>query len=47
MMKNVVFWDVAPCKYFVNLRFGGMYRLHLQGRRNPQAMNQREQVAVD
>jgi hypothetical protein len=46
-MKNVVFWDVAPCRYFFNQRFGGTYRLHLQGRRNPRAMNQREQVAVD
>jgi hypothetical protein len=45
-MKNAVFWDVAPCKYFVNRRFGGTYRLHLQGIRNPRAMNQREQVAL-
>jgi hypothetical protein len=22
-MKNAVFWDVAPCRYFVNRRFGG------------------------
>jgi hypothetical protein len=29
-MKNTVFWDVAPCRYFVNRRFGGTYRLHLQ-----------------
>jgi hypothetical protein len=29
-MKNAVFWDVAPCRYCVNLRFGGTYRLHLQ-----------------
>jgi hypothetical protein len=29
-MKNAVFWDVAPCRYFVNRRFGGTYRLHLQ-----------------
>jgi hypothetical protein len=29
-MKNAVFWDVAPCGYCVNRRFGGMYRLHLQ-----------------
>jgi hypothetical protein len=42
--KNAVFWDVASCRYFVNRRFGGTYRLHLQGIRNPQAMNQREQV---
>jgi hypothetical protein len=46
-MKNAVFWDVAPYRYFVNRRFGGMYRLHLQDIRNPRAMNQREQVAVD
>jgi hypothetical protein len=30
-MKNAVFWDVAPCRYCVNRRFGGTYRLHLQG----------------
>jgi hypothetical protein len=34
-MKNAVFWHVAPCRYFVNQRFGGTYRLHLQGIRNP------------
>jgi hypothetical protein len=45
-MKNTVCWDVAPCKYFVKRRFGGTYRLHLQGRSNPRAMNQREQIAV-
>jgi hypothetical protein len=45
--KNTVFCDVAPCRYFVNRRFGGTYRLHLQVIRNPRAMNQREQVAVD
>jgi hypothetical protein len=28
----------------VNRRFGGPYRLHLQGIRNPRAVNQREQV---
>jgi hypothetical protein len=32
-MKNVVFWDVAPCKSCVNRRFGGTYRLNLQGRK--------------
>jgi hypothetical protein len=46
-MKNTVFWDMAPCRYFVNRRFGGTYRLHLQSRSNPRAMNQREQTAVD
>jgi hypothetical protein len=46
IMKNAVFWDVAPCRYFVNRRFGGTYHLHLQGIRNPRAMNQRKQVGV-
>jgi hypothetical protein len=32
-MKNAVFWDVAPCRYCVNRRFGGTYRLHLHGRK--------------
>jgi hypothetical protein len=31
-MKKAVFWDVAPCRSGVNRRFGGTYRLHLQGR---------------
>jgi hypothetical protein len=30
-LKNAVFWGVSPCKSSVNGRFGGMYRLHLQG----------------
>jgi hypothetical protein len=24
--KNAVLWDVAPCRYCVNRRFGGAYR---------------------
>jgi hypothetical protein len=24
-MKKAVFWDVAPCRYGVNRRFGGTY----------------------
>jgi hypothetical protein len=32
IMKNIVFWDVARCGSGVNRRFGGTYRLHLQGR---------------
>jgi hypothetical protein len=32
-MKNVIFWDVAPCRSCVTRRFGGTYRLHLQGRK--------------
>jgi hypothetical protein len=32
-MKNAVFWDVAPFRSYMNRRFGGTYRLHLQGRK--------------
>jgi hypothetical protein len=28
---NPVLWDVAPCRSCMNRRFGGTYRLHLQG----------------
>jgi hypothetical protein len=45
-VKNVVFWDAAPCRSSVNRRFGGTYRLDLQGRKNPLTRNQREQVAA-
>jgi hypothetical protein len=31
-MKKVVFWDLAPYSCGWNPRFGGTYRLHLQGR---------------
>jgi hypothetical protein len=42
--KNAVFWDVALCRSCVNRRFGGTYRLHLQGRRKSQARNQRDSI---
>jgi hypothetical protein len=32
-IKNAVFWDVAPCRFCVNRRFGRKYGLHLQGRK--------------
>jgi hypothetical protein len=32
-MKNSVFWDMAPCRSYVNRRFGGTYRLHLKDRK--------------
>jgi hypothetical protein len=33
--KSITFWDMMPCSPLsVNRRFGGTYRLHLQGRRN-------------
>jgi hypothetical protein len=32
-MKSTIFWDITPCSPLsVNRRFGGTYRLHLQGR---------------
>jgi hypothetical protein len=33
IMKNAVFWDVAPCRSCVNRRFGGIFRLHLEGKK--------------
>jgi hypothetical protein len=38
-MKKAVFEDVAPCRYCVNRRFGGMYHLHHQGRRKKKKMS--------
>jgi hypothetical protein len=40
-MKNAVIWDVAPCRYGVNGRFGGTYRLHLQDRRKNKKIRKR------
>jgi hypothetical protein len=35
VMKSIIFWDMTPCSPLsVNRRFGGTYRLRLQGRRN-------------
>jgi hypothetical protein len=37
-MKSIIFWDMTPCSLLsCARRFGGTYRLHLQGRRNRQA----------
>jgi hypothetical protein len=45
-MKSTIFWDITPCSPLkVNRRFGGTYRLHLQGRRISRAGNQRERSA--
>jgi hypothetical protein len=30
-LKNAVFWEVAPCGYCNNRRFGGTYRFRHQG----------------
>jgi hypothetical protein len=43
VMKCTVFWDITPGSPMkANRRFGGIYRLHLQGRRISRARNQRE-----
>jgi hypothetical protein len=35
VMKSIFFWDMTPCSPLsCARRFGGTYRLHLQGRRN-------------
>jgi hypothetical protein len=45
VMKNTIFMDITPCSPLkVNRRFGGTYRLHLQGRRISRARNQLESM---
>jgi hypothetical protein len=29
----IIFWEMTPCGSYNNRRFGGCYRLHLQGAR--------------
>jgi hypothetical protein len=42
-LKSTNFWDITPCSPLkVSWRFGGIYRLHLQGWRISQERNQRE-----
>jgi hypothetical protein len=42
-MKSSIFWDITPCSPLrFNRRFGGTYRLHLQGGRISLARNQLE-----
>jgi hypothetical protein len=43
VIKSTIFWDRTPCSPLkVNRRFGGTYRLYLQGRRVSRARNQCE-----
>jgi hypothetical protein len=43
IMKSAIFWDITPCSPLkLNRRFGGKFRLHLQGRRISRVRNQRE-----
>jgi hypothetical protein len=46
VMKSIIFWGVTPCSLLrCNRRFGGTYRLHLQGRRKFQRKPASKQVA--
>jgi hypothetical protein len=43
-LNSTIFWDITPCSPLnFNLRFGETYRLHLQGRRISQVINQQNQ----
>jgi hypothetical protein len=43
VMKTSVSWNLTPCSLLkVNRCFGGIFRLHLQGRRLSKERNQRE-----
>jgi hypothetical protein len=42
-MKSSIFWDITPCSPLkVKQHFGGIFRLHLYGRRISKSRNQRE-----
>jgi hypothetical protein len=42
-VESTIFCDITPCSPLrINQRFGGKYRLHLQGRKISQARNQHE-----
>jgi hypothetical protein len=41
VMKSPIFWDISACSPFkVDRRFGGIFRLHLEGRRKSKERNQ-------
>jgi hypothetical protein len=43
VMKSIIFWGITQCSLLKVIgRFGGTYRLHLQGRRISRARNQLE-----
>jgi hypothetical protein len=47
IMKSKIFWDITLCSPLkVNRRFGGTYRLHLQGRNISWARNQEALLAT-
>jgi hypothetical protein len=34
VIKTAILWDIAPCSPYMNRRFGGMYHIHLPGRKS-------------
>jgi hypothetical protein len=43
ILKSIFFWDMTPCSALSGTRrFGGTYRLHLQGRRLVQQSSEQE-----
>jgi hypothetical protein len=45
-VKSIIFWDMTSCSPLsFNRRFGGTYRLHLQGRRNGFSKPESKRVA--
>lgn len=48
VMNSSILWDLMPCSLLkVNLRFGGICRLHVQGRGISRQRNQRESRCID
>jgi hypothetical protein len=46
VVKNVaILSDIAPCSRYVNRRFGGTYRFHLQGRKSAERETNLQKVA--
>jgi hypothetical protein len=31
VLMIIIFWEMTPCGSYKNRRFGGSYRLHIQG----------------
>jgi hypothetical protein len=44
-MNVAIFWDIAPYSPNMNRRFGGTYRLHVQGRKLAEQESSVQQVA--
>jgi hypothetical protein len=45
VIKSTILWDITPCSPLsVNLRFGGTYRFHFQGKKIIWTRNQRESM---